>query len=190
MDYTKLGKTGLRVSVAGLGCGGNSRLGLGAGKSVSEAAKVVRAAVDLGVTYFDTARNYGTEPVINAAIKDMRRDSVVISTKSTVRAGGVRITADQLVANLDNSLKRLGTEYVDVYMLHGVAPADYDYALETLAPAILKERDKGKFRHLGIRPRTLPILLCLVKHYPPLRGVLRYTIQVVARYCAGLEPDI
>lgn len=150
MDYTTLGKTGLRVSVAGLGCGGNSRLGLGAGKSVSEAAKVVRTAVDLGVTYFDTARNYGTEPVINAAIKDMRRDSVVISTKSTIRSDGVRISADQLIANLDHSLKQLGTDYVDVYMLHGVAPVDYDYALETLAPAILKERDKGKFRHLGI----------------------------------------
>ena len=150
MDYTTLGKTGLRVSVAGLGCGGNSRLGLGAGKSVSEAAKVVRAAIDLGVNYFDTARNYGTEPVVGAAIKDVRRDSVVISTKSTVRVDGARLTAERLIANLDNSLTQLGTDNIDVYMLHGVRPADYDYCLETLAPALLKERDKGKFRHLGI----------------------------------------
>ncbi len=145
-----MGKTGLRVSVAGLGCGGNSRLGLGAGKSVPEAAKTVRAAIDLGVTYFDTARNYGTEPVVAAAIKEVRRDSVVISTKSTVRVDGVRLSAEQMVAHLDNSLKQLDTDYIDVYMLHGVAPDDYDYSLETFAPALLKERDKGKFRHLGI----------------------------------------
>lgn len=150
MDYTTLGGTRLRVSVAGLGCGGNSRLGLGAGKSVDEAVRLVRAAIDLGVNYFDTARNYGTERVLRAAIRDIPRDSVVISTKSTVRIDGARITPERLVANLENSLSQLGVEYVDVYMLHGVAPRDYDYALTTLAPALLTARDTGKFRHLGI----------------------------------------
>ena len=150
MDFTTLGKTGLRVSVAGLGCGGNSRLGMGAGKSIEEAAQVVRKAIDLGVNYFDTARNYGTEPAVGAAIKDVARDSVVISTKSTIKVDGVRYTAAQVLDHLDNSLRQLDTDYIDVYMLHGVAPVDYDYALETLAEPLLKERDKGKFRHLGI----------------------------------------
>lgn len=150
MDYTTLGKTGLRVSVAGLGCGGNSRLGMGAGKSMEDAAQVVRKAIDLGVNYFDTARNYGTEPAVGAAIKDVPRDSVVISTKSTIKVDGVRYTAAQVLDHLNNSLKKLDTDYIDVYMLHGVAPVDYDYALETLAEPLLKERDKGKFRHLGI----------------------------------------
>jgi aryl-alcohol dehydrogenase-like predicted oxidoreductase len=150
MDYTTLGRTGLKVSVAGLGCGGNSRIGLGAGRSMEEAAAVVRTAIDQGVTYIDTARNYGTEPAVGMAIKDVPRDSVVISTKSTIREQGERITAEQLVVHLDHSLTQLGTDYVDVYFLHGVALADYEYALEVLTPAILKERDKGKFRHLGI----------------------------------------
>jgi aryl-alcohol dehydrogenase-like predicted oxidoreductase len=150
MDYTTLGKTGLRVSVAGLGCGGNSRLGMGAGKSSSEAAQVVRKAIELGVNYFDTAKNYGTEPAVGEAIKDVSRDSVVISTKSTIKVDGERLTPDQLIANLDKSLKDLDTDYVDIYMLHGVQPVDYDYALETLAPPLLKEKEKGKFRHLGI----------------------------------------
>ena len=95
--------------------------------------EVVRAAYDLGVNYFDTAKNYGTEAVVGAAIKDIRRDSVVISTKSNVKADGVRLTAARLIANLDNSLKLLGTDYVDVFMLHGVSPADYEYSLENLA---------------------------------------------------------
>ena len=60
MQYTTLGRTGLRVSVAGLGCGGNSRLGLGAGRSEQEAIALVRCAIDLGVNFFDTAEAYGT----------------------------------------------------------------------------------------------------------------------------------
>ena len=150
MEYTTLGRTGLRVSVAGLGCGGNSRIGLGAGKSMEEAADIVRAALDRGVTYFDTARNYGTEPAVGLGIKGVPRDQVVISTKSTIRVKGERITAEQLAAHLDHSLGLLGTDYVDIYFLHGVALSDYDYARDVLAPAILKERDKGKFRWLGI----------------------------------------
>ncbi len=57
MQYTTLGRTGLKVSVAGLGCGGNSRAGIGTGKSMAEAADIIRAALDLGVDYIDTARN-------------------------------------------------------------------------------------------------------------------------------------
>ena len=150
MQYTTLGRTDLRVSVAGLGCGGNSRAGIGTGKSHEEAAHIVRAALDLGVTYIDTARNYGTEPVVGMAIKGVPRDSVVISTKSTIRDKGERITPEQLASHLDQSLEQIGTDYVDIYYLHGVALGDYDYAHDVLAPAMLKERDKGKFRHLGI----------------------------------------
>lgn len=150
MEYTTLGRTGLKVSVAGLGCGGNSRLGTGYGKSMEEAADVVRAALDLGVTYIDTARNYETEPVVGLALKGVPRDRVVISTKSTILVKGERIPPEALVANLDHSLGQLGTDYVDIYYLHGVALQDYEYARDVLAPAILKERDKGKFRHLGI----------------------------------------
>ena len=150
MEYTTLGRTGLRVSVAGLGCGGNSRVGIGTGKSMAEAADVIRAALDRGVNYVDTALNYGTEPAVGLALNGRPRDEIVISTKSTIRVEGERITPDLLVTHLDESLKLLGTEYVDVYYLHGVALGDYEYARDVLVPAMLKQRDKGKFRHLGI----------------------------------------
>ena len=61
MEYRPLGKTGLTASVAGLGCGGNSRLGLGRGASFDDCVAVVRTAVDLGVNFLDTAEAYGTE---------------------------------------------------------------------------------------------------------------------------------
>ncbi len=87
MDYRPLGKTGLTVSVAGLGCGGNSRLGLGRGASIDECVAVVRTAVDLGVTFLDTAEAYGTEEIVGAAVRYYDRDKLVISTKAIFRAG-------------------------------------------------------------------------------------------------------
>jgi aryl-alcohol dehydrogenase-like predicted oxidoreductase len=64
MEYRTFGRTGLKVSVCGLGGGGESRLGLRKGSTEQQAVAVVRRAVDLGITYFDTAPNYGTEAVI------------------------------------------------------------------------------------------------------------------------------
>ncbi len=68
MAYTTLGRTGLRVSVAGLGCGGFSRLGQGQGSSVAHSIGVVRAALDAGVNFIDTAAQYGTEDIVGQAL--------------------------------------------------------------------------------------------------------------------------
>jgi aryl-alcohol dehydrogenase-like predicted oxidoreductase len=150
MQYTTLGKTGLRVSVAGLGTGGFSRMGLKSGKTEDEAARLILDAVDLGVNFIDTAPPYGTEGVVGKALKSVPRDSVVVATKSTVRRGGEWWTPEHVVASLDNSLRLLGTDYVDVFNLHAVDPDMYDYALGTLAPALVSQREKGKIRHFGL----------------------------------------
>ncbi len=68
MEYTTLGRTGLRVSVAGLGCGGFSRLGQSAGRSVEESVAVVRQGLDLGINFIDTAAGYHTEPIVGKAL--------------------------------------------------------------------------------------------------------------------------
>jgi aryl-alcohol dehydrogenase-like predicted oxidoreductase len=150
MEYVTLGRTGLRVSVAGLGCGGFSRLGLGTGKSEAEAVGLVRLALDLGVNLLDTAAVYGTEGVVGQAIKDIPRDSVVIATKAWIPRGEGRSAAARAVASLDSSLRQLGTDYIDIFQLHGVSPRAYDQARGTIAPALLKEREKGKIKHLGV----------------------------------------
>src|SRR3984893_8281908 len=91
MDYVNLGRTGLKVSVAGLGCGGFSRLGLGTGKSTGAAAALGRQALDLGVNLLDTAAVYGTEAVVGEAIKSVPRESVVVATKAWIpHCGGQR----------------------------------------------------------------------------------------------------
>ena len=150
MDYVTLGHTGLKVSVAGLGCGGFSRLGLGTGKSTAEAVALIRQALDMGVNLLDTAAMYGTEEVVGEAIRTVPRQSVVVATKAWVPHGQGKRAAERAVTSLDASLRRLGTDYIDIFQLHGVAPEAYAEAREVIAPALAKEREKGKLRHLGV----------------------------------------
>src|SRR5271166_6598197 len=138
MEYVMLGRTGIRVSVAGLGCGGFSRLGLGRGKSEAEAVALIHRALDLGVNLFDTAAAYGTEAVLGKALEAVRREEVVIATKAPFNVSNPNSSAASAVASLDDSLRRLATDYIDVYQLHGVAPAAYDHARNVIAPALLK----------------------------------------------------
>ncbi|MGH7045776.1 MAG: aldo/keto reductase [Stellaceae bacterium] len=150
MEYITLGRTGLRVSVAGLGCGGFSRLGLGTGKSEAEAVALVHQAFDLGVNLFDTAAIYGTEAVLGRALKELPRDRVVIATKAWIPRSTDRSAAERAVASLDNSLRLLGLDHIDIFELHGVSPGAYQQAREVIAPALIREQQKGKIGHLGV----------------------------------------
>jgi aryl-alcohol dehydrogenase-like predicted oxidoreductase len=150
MQYTTLGCTNLRVSVAGLGTGGFSRMGLKTGKTEDEAARLILEAVDLGINFIDTAPAYGTEDVVGRALKSLTRDQVVIATKSSVRRNGERFTPERVMGSLDNSLRVMGIEHIDVFNLHGVEPEDYEYTLNTLAPVLDSAKRKGKIRHFGV----------------------------------------
>ena len=150
MEYVTLGRTGLKVSVAGLGAGGFSRLGLGTGKSEAEAVALVQTALDLGVNLIDTAAAYGTETVVGRAIAGRPRNSVVIATKASAVRGTERTPPAHVIESLDNSLRLLGVDYIDIFQLHGVPPSGYDYVREVIVPPLLAEREKGKFRFLGI----------------------------------------
>ncbi|HVY16767.1 MAG TPA: aldo/keto reductase [Rhodopila sp.] len=150
MQFTTLGRTGLRVSVAGLGCGGFSRLGLGTGHSAEHAIGIIRSALDLGVNLIDTAAVYGTEDVVGTALRGVARDSVVVCTKASKPAGDTAFSAEKVVASLDESLVRLGLDYVDVFQVHAVPPSAYDHVRDAVVPALLREKEKGKFRFLGI----------------------------------------
>ncbi|MGY9056093.1 MAG: aldo/keto reductase [Alphaproteobacteria bacterium] len=150
MDYVEFGRTGLTVSVAGLGCGGNSQIGLGRGKSEAQAVALVRAAYDEGVTFIDTAEAYGTEGVVGDAARQIGRDKLVIASKARLREGGEVIGAAQLEAKLDASLKRLQTDCIDIYQLHAVGLGMYDHVVEHLVPVMIRAKQAGKIRHIGL----------------------------------------
>ena len=146
MRYTTLGRTGLRVSVEGIGTGGFSRLGLKSGKTEDESARLIHEAVDLGINFIDTAASYGTEGVVGKALKTIPRDKVVIATKAQIRGGQ---GAAHVTACIDNALRLMGTDYVDVFNLHGIELHEYDHAM-SVVPALLEAKRQGKIRHIGI----------------------------------------
>lgn len=160
MEYLQLGRTGLKVSVAGLGCGGASRLGQGYGESHAHSVAVVSAALDLGINFIDTAAVYGTEAIVGEAIAG-RRDQAVISTKLPIVPKGASplgtdlISGEELQRGLEDSLRRLSSDYVDILHLHGVMPEQYDHCLRELLPALQRLRDQGKIRFLGLTERFI-----------------------------------
>ena len=147
MDYTVLGRTGLKVSVMGVGCGGPSRAGQNTGRTTAESVAVVREALDSGVNFVDTAEGYGTEEIVGQAIKGIDRSSRVLSTKKGTSSN---TKPEDVLKSLAESLKRLGTDYIDVYHLHGVVPQDYDYLVSEIVPTLQRARQQGKIRFIGI----------------------------------------
>jgi aryl-alcohol dehydrogenase-like predicted oxidoreductase len=158
METTRLGRTGLEVSVACLGAGGHSRLGQAYGATFEESADVVRAAIDRGVTFIDTAAGYETEEIVGAAIRG-RRDQLVISTKNHIVRKGTSFTGSDFSTGaeyaklVDESLTRLGTDYIDVLHVHGIVVGQYDYCVAEMVPVLEDLRRQGKIRHTAISER-------------------------------------
>ncbi|OGP54336.1 MAG: hypothetical protein A2X89_08855 [Deltaproteobacteria bacterium GWD2_55_8] len=150
MEYTILGRTGLKVSVAGLGCGGPSRLGQRANKSEKESIALVRQALDTGVNLLDTAEVYGTEEIVGKALEGVPRDQVVISTKKAFPLRDPKDPVGELKKSLEQSLRRLRTDYIDIYHVHGVEPQEYPYVSDNLVADLLRLKEQGKIRFMGV----------------------------------------
>lgn len=152
MRYTTLGRTGLRVSSVGLGCGGPSRLGQSYGRSQDDSKRLITRALELGITLFDTAEAYGTEDVLGEALREARAADAIVSTKKSVFDWGrqAMCTPDEMRAGLDASLRRLGRERIDVYHLHGLEASHVDYALSEIVPVLEQARSAGKIGHLAV----------------------------------------
>jgi len=134
----------------GLGGGGYSRLGMSRDKSEAESITIIAAAIYGGVNFIDTAEAYKTESLIGKGIRSTPRDKLVISSKKSPRWG---IEEDDIIASVDQSLRNLGTDYIDVYHLHGIAPDSYHQVVEQAMPVLEKLRESGKVRFLGITER-------------------------------------
>lgn len=156
MDYRQLGGSGLKVPVLTLGTGtfGGSEFFKAWGASgVEEATRLVDVCLDAGLTMFDSADIYSegrAESILGQAIKG-RRDRVLISTKGTFRAGDgpndVGSSRHHLIAAVEGSLRRLGTDYIDLYQLHGFdALTSIEETMRTLDGLVRA----GKIRYIGV----------------------------------------
>lgn len=164
MQERELGKSGLKVSTLGLGCMGIS-FGYGPGLEKEQGIALIRAAVDKGVTFFDTAEVYGpwaNEEVVGEALKPFR-ERVVIATKFgfNIDAEGkqqdppLNSRPENIRAVADASLKRLGTEYIDLLYQHRVDP---NVPIEDVAGAVKDLIDEGKVRHFGLSEAGVEVI--------------------------------
>lgn len=157
MDYVKLGRTGLDVSRICLGCmsygvpeRGNHRWVL----PEDESRPFIKRALELGINFFDTANVYSdgtSEEIVGRALRDYaKRDEVVIATKVHGRMqpgpNGAGLSRKAIMSEIDHSLQRLGTDYVDLYQIHRW---DYQTPIEETMEALHDVVKAGKARYIG-----------------------------------------
>jgi aryl-alcohol dehydrogenase-like predicted oxidoreductase len=157
MDYTKLGATGLEVSRLCLGCmsfGAPDRGNHTWTLPEEHSRPLIKQALDLGINFLDTANVYSdghSEEIVGRALKDLvKRDDVVLATKvySRMRPGpnGAGLSRKVILSEIDHSLRRLGTDYVDLYQIHRW---DDTTPIEETLEALHDVVKAGKVRYLG-----------------------------------------
>lgn len=157
MQYMRLGKTGLEVSRICLGCmgfGDASRWIHSWVLNEEQSRPIIKKALELGINFFDTANVYSigaSEEILGRALKDFaHRDEVVIATKvhGKMREGpnGAGLSRKAILSEVEHSLRRLGTDYIDLYQIHRW---DYDTPIEETMEALNDVVRAGKVRYIG-----------------------------------------
>jgi aryl-alcohol dehydrogenase-like predicted oxidoreductase len=157
MEYTRLGNTGLEVSRLCLGCMSYGEPDRGSHPwtlTEEQSRAFIRKAIELGINFFDTANVYSdgtSEEILGSAIRDYStRDDVVIATKVNGRMkpgpNGAGLSRKAILSEIDASLKRLGSDYVDLYQIHRF---DYQTPIEETLEALHDVVKAGKARYIG-----------------------------------------
>lgn len=159
MRYRRLGRTGLEVSI--LGFGGSPLGGVFGEVDAAECIATVHAALDAGINYFDVAPFYGVtraETMLGRCLAGVPRDRFVLSTK-VGRYGAVEFdfSAERVTRSVEESLERLGVDFIDLLVCHDIEYGSLDQIVEETLPALRRVQERGKVRFLGVSGLPLKI---------------------------------
>src|ERR1035438_7912040 len=169
LSYRTLGKTGMKVTTVGYGC------------MITSDATVIARAVDMGINYFDTSRNYQNgqnERMVGAAL-GAKRKNIFLSSKCDEKTG------TGILAELDTSLKELNTDHLGVWYLHGLGTAEQ--ITDDLVEAQRKAKQQGKVRFIGVSTHTLPAIVDRVIEAKLDVVLAQYNFTSAEAYGAGLD---
>ena len=154
-DIVMLGKTGIKVSRLAVGTGTNGfahRSNQTEELGVKGLADLLLAAYDQGINFWDSADSYGTHPHLNEALKHIKRNKVVILTKTHAS------TAEEMKSDIDRFLKEIGTDYIDILLLHMMRSADWTEEKSGAMEVLEKARKDGIIRAHGVSCHTIGAL--------------------------------
>jgi aryl-alcohol dehydrogenase-like predicted oxidoreductase len=155
MDCVDFGKTGLRVSRLAFGTGTHGWGGRSdqTDLGVDGLASLLRLAYDHGVNFWDAADEYGSHPHVARALQGIPRHEVVIATKTTSRS------AEQVARDVERFLRELGTDVLDIVLLHFMTQADWPQRYAGAMEALSRAKEQGKVRAVGVSCHGLGALL-------------------------------
>ena len=163
VDRRVLGKTGAEISIYGLGLG--SAFWKPLTDNPEGARLILERALDFGINYWDTARNYGNSEELIGPVLEKRRSEVFMVSKSASS------TYDDFMKDLETSLKNLRTDYIDLYHMHNFQPKKGDVdakAREGAWKAAVKAKEQGMIKHFGVTGHSgSDILMEVIKAYDP-----------------------
>ena len=151
MIYRTLGRTGLKVSLVSYGSGGPSKLGQNTGLSSYEQDRLIHRCVDEGINLFDTSEAYGdSELILGRSLENYPRDSYVLATKCKYldRDGTLR-TPEAIADSIENSLRRLKVDCLDIPQFHIFNSRYYFDVVERRYPVLKRFQEQGKIRFIG-----------------------------------------
>ena len=154
MEYRRLGRTGMQVSLLGQGCGGPSQLGQHTNVDQAGIDRLIALGLDAGINFFDTAEAYGdSETILGRALSGIKRDHYYLASKFTYRSSDADTTIirpQDLKRRLNQTLDCLKLEYLDLYQIHGLQLEDVDSVMNDLLPELERQRQAGRIRFIGV----------------------------------------
>ena len=175
MEYRKLGRTDLQVSVLGFGTAPFG--GVYGAFDPQECKRAAHLAIDEGINFFDSSPYYGitlSEESLGDALQG-KRDKIVLATKcGRYGLDEFDFSAKRIMASIDESLKRLKTDYLDLFQVHDIEFGDFRQIVDETVPAIRKIQQQGKARFIGITGYPLKMLMRVAEQVP---------VDTILSYC-------